>query len=268
MPGFRWAVACLSERSAHRVVRLALGGRVPPPVEDHVTFLADWSALLQEVTSRPPALVVFDDRTPGFGIRAVRRLRQALPATGLVAWIPPGSGAQQRVTKLAALGVDSFYLPGREREDLGESIDSARAAALTRRVLAGLEGVLPAALKGFLTRLLAAAVRPVDVSVASRLNFSTPRTLRRHLKAAGFPPPRILITWCRLFHASALLENPRRSVLNVTLALDFTSPDALRHALRRHAGLTPTEVRDRGLDFLLDVFVERHADGWWGLHGS
>lgn len=210
-----FAVACLSERATHRVLVTALRGRVPPPARDHVVFVSDWAALLEEVGSRPPAVVVFDDEARGFDVPAVRRLRRAVPRAGVVAWLRSSSTNPRLATELATLGIDGFQV-ARRRPD------------------------------------------PVELG----------ETLRRHLAGAGFPPPRILITWCRLFHAASLLENGRRSLLNVALALDLSSPDALRLGLRRHADLGPTEVRDRRLDSLVEAFLRRHREGWWGLHGT
>lgn len=194
-----------------------------------------------------------------------------MPRAGVVAWLRSRATDQRSVTEMVVLGTDEFFIAKGRRPDpveLGATIDRARASAVARRVLHGLGSALPAELGTFMNGLLRATVRPVDVSAAARLNFSSARTLRRHLKNAGFPTPRILITWCRLFHAASLLENPRRSVLNVTLALEIQSPDALRHRLRRHAASSPTEVRKRGLDSLLEAFVERHREGRWGLDGS
>lgn len=267
----RFAVACVSERRRFALIQEALLGRVPVPVREHVGIVSGWPQLLEEVAHRPPAVVIFDIHVSGFGIRAVRRLREALPRAGILAWIPRGSGDPRLVMKLLAAGTDDVFVPTGRQPDIGalaEAVDDARTAGVTRCVLAGLDGVLPAALEPFMERLLRATVRPLDVSGAAQLNYSVKRTLRRHLAEARFPPPRIFVTWCRLFHAAYLLENRRRSVLNVALALDFPSPDALRQKLRRHAGVSPTEVRERGLAFLLESFVERHGDGRWGLHGS
>jgi len=81
------------------------------------------------------------------------------------------------------------------------------------------------------------------------------RTVARRLRALGVPGPRALICWCRLIVAAWMLEGTTRTAESVALALDFASAGALRNALRRYAGLSVSDVRNRdGFQRVTDAF--------------
>lgn len=81
------------------------------------------------------------------------------------------------------------------------------------------------------------------------------RTLARRLHLTGLPPPPVVLTWYRLLHAAWHMElgAPKRDV--VARAVGFRSGAALTQALRQHARMSWTELRDRvGLAGLLARF--------------
>src|SRR5262249_40117171 len=72
------------------------------------------------------------------------------------------------------------------------------------------------------------------------------RTVSERLAAAGFPPPRRLLTWGRLIVAAHLLEDSHPSADRIAPALDFPSASAFPNICQRHLGATPGDIRARG----------------------
>jgi AraC-like DNA-binding protein len=72
------------------------------------------------------------------------------------------------------------------------------------------------------------------------------RTLLRWCVAAELPAPRRLLAWMRLVLASALLDDPGRTVLGVALACGYYSDNTLRRAFRDFLGTSPTRMRKGG----------------------
>jgi AraC-like DNA-binding protein len=84
------------------------------------------------------------------------------------------------------------------------------------------------------------------------------RTLRGRLARAGWPPPRDLIAWCRLLHATFLLDLLGSSAKRVAHDLGYSSASALQVSMKRHLGLTNSEIHERGgYPFLLERFARR-----------
>ena len=94
--------------------------------------------------------------------------------------------------------------------------------------------------------------------------------------AAGCPTPRALRTWCRLFVAGRLLEEPGRTVESIALQLEFDSTTGLRNALKRYTGHGASAIRAAGGeavacngDVTAEGFAERFVgaavDTWGGL---
>jgi AraC-like DNA-binding protein len=71
------------------------------------------------------------------------------------------------------------------------------------------------------------------------------RTLARWLRVSGLPPPADVLAWYRLLHAAWILEleDAKRDV--AATAVGFPSGAALARVLRRHVGITWTELRNR-----------------------
>jgi AraC-like DNA-binding protein len=97
------------------------------------------------------------------------------------------------------------------------------------------------------------ALTVVDVADAVGLH---PRSLHRRLQRVGLPSPSSSISWSRLFVAVRLMREGTRSVEDVALSLRFSSGSALRNMLKRHSGLTPSELRrPEGLSRIATIFT-------------
>ncbi len=122
----------------------------------------------------------------------------------------------------------------------------AEQACAAQQVLDAVGGALPAGVRSLVALYLRADERPPGVGEAARTLGVHRRTLVNRMRAAGCPAPRALRTWCRVFLAARLLEEPGRTVESVALQLDFDSPSGLRNTLRRYSGRAPAALRAAG----------------------
>jgi AraC-like DNA-binding protein len=87
------------------------------------------------------------------------------------------------------------------------------------------------------------------------------RTLRGSLAQAGWPPPRELISWCRLLHAAFLIDVLETPAKQAAAYLGYSSASALHVALRRHFGEGTRVLMERGgYPYLLVRFDGRLQD--------
>jgi len=104
----------------------------------------------------------------------------------------------------------------------------------------------PRAVREIVAACIAASDGVATVAdVARQLNRS-PRTLERQAVRAGLPPPHRVLKWSRLLRAAYRLEQPGANVKRIAEELGYPSPHALAQRLRRHTGLTLTELRTGG----------------------
>ena len=87
------------------------------------------------------------------------------------------------------------------------------------------------------------------------------KTLAGWCHASGAPPPRALVTWCRLIIAVERLADARWSIERVARAMGFGSGSALTGLIRRHIGLSRAELRERGSRVVVEMLVRRLAEG-------
>ena len=72
------------------------------------------------------------------------------------------------------------------------------------------------------------------------------RSLRKYCEHHGLPSPQWIIGWARLLMAAYYLEEPGRTIQQVSELLDFHSPAAFGNANRRYTGLTLSQLRQTG----------------------
>lgn len=72
------------------------------------------------------------------------------------------------------------------------------------------------------------------------------KTLDRRLARTIALTARELLGWARLIALAIRLETSTMSADAIATELRFASPSAMRNLLQRYAGLTPTELRQRG----------------------
>lgn len=186
-------------------------------------------------------------------------VRERLPKLPVVAWCPLPVGAGSSLVALARAGVHDVIMAGVD-DDHGHALrailDSAEQACAASRVLALLEGQLGRGARGLVEYGLAHGRSSPDVGAAAAALGVHRRTLVNWCRLEGLPSPAMLLGWCRLFLAAALLEQPAYTVERVALLLDYPSVTTLRNAFRRYACATATDVRHAGgLDYLVARFL-------------
>lgn len=187
----------------------------------------------------------------------VAEVRRQLPSVAVVAYCANAGGTSDDVLAFGRAGAHNLVLRGIDderhsfRAALGVAEQRCTAALVYERVRDQLpEGVAP-----LVSLYLRADGEPPTVARAADLLGVHRKTLVNRLAAAGCPTPRALRTWCRLFVASRLLEEPGRTVESIALQLDFETTAGLRNALKRYTGRGACEVRSAGgLAYVLAQF--------------
>jgi AraC-like DNA-binding protein len=223
--------------------------------------VAGWSELYRVASHSSADVVVFDPVVDGeFDLMECTAFHEAFPSLVLLPYCAVPLSTRVGLLRLVGLRIHNVLV----RDDgdgplaLRLALSESFAHATAGRVLSALEDVTPEDLLPLSRYLLRSAYRPVRPQELARFFCRHPKTLREHLRRAGFPRTEEWIGWARLFHAAQRLGDPGRTVEQVALALSFPSSVALRNQLRRYAGVSPRElVPAGGLEFLLERFRAR-----------
>jgi AraC-like DNA-binding protein len=234
---------------------------------------AGWSECRRLAAERGPHLLVFDPYGgTGLELGEARAFRDDFPAVVLVPYGDFQRRPARDVLVLAAeLGVQGIVTLNADDQaaSLRLILTEAQSATVVGRVLAGLEQVTPPELVPLLRIILQRAHAPVCPDDVANAFHRHCKTIRDHLRAAGFPPLNKLIVWARLFHAAMLLQDRSRSLESVALVLHFPSPSALHNQFTRYAGeRVRRAVHQRGVDALLEAFIARNASCDWEMRTS
>jgi AraC-like DNA-binding protein len=181
----------------------------------------------------------------------VERTRRDHPHVTVVAYCALARGdpaASAALVELVQAGAHAVVMrdvddsPHALRAALRGAEQASAAHVVRERAGAG----LPRAVRDLVSLYLRGDAAPPSVAEAAAALGVHRRTLVNRMRAAGCPPPRALRTWCRVFVAARLLEEPGRTVESVALQLEFDSPSGLRNTLRRYTGLPPQQLRAAG----------------------
>jgi AraC-like DNA-binding protein len=184
----------------------------------------------------------------------ITRLRYARPHMPIVMVesAPSSAAAQVREGLPTA---DATVTEGSRhfRRDVSRLIASATHRARRHTMSVTLAGLVPPPVQAAAGSAIERGHRPRSVRQLAAAVGVPRKTLDRRLGKAIRLTARQLIGWGRLLAAAMCLENPSATVSAVTAELEFASPSALRNLLQRYAGLTPTQLRQRGgADHLFD----------------
>jgi methylphosphotriester-DNA--protein-cysteine methyltransferase len=83
------------------------------------------------------------------------------------------------------------------------------------------------------------------------------QAIGRWCRAHQYLRPEELLVWVRLFIVAVMLERTSRTLEAIAADMHYQSPTALRNRLREYTGMTATQIRATGLDFMLTVFSRR-----------
>jgi len=193
----------------------------------------------------------------------IRNCRRRRPTVAIVGYCRASHDQSRDIIELAAAGIHEIvFLDVTDwgdilRRTLERAAQSCGAAQAFDRLLP----VIPAPLRPLIEYCLFFPQLSTSVPrVASALGVHR-KTLVNYTARYGFPSPSVLIAWCRLIIAAHLLESRGGAVERVALALEYPSATALRNTLRRYAGRRPAELREGGMDRIIDAFARLLAHG-------
>ncbi len=206
-------------------------------------------------------------------LHAGLRAFPTVPAVALVSQRDPA--ATEVLLRLGASGVrqvvDVTSPAGwaRLRDVVGRPATPA-VARVQGAVLAVLAEAPPDARLFMEAMLRLAPHTPTVRQLARKLDVRAGTLLTRFARA-GLPSPKNYLAGMRLVFAAELLEEPGRTVAEVALRLEYSSPQSFGRHLRTLLGITPSEFRTR-LPFpaALDRFVAQlftpYREVWEGFH--
>jgi AraC-like DNA-binding protein len=208
---------------------------------------AVWGALVEPVDAEGTSTVPL-----------LTQLREMLPRAPLVGYCRLEAGSSRDLVALARAGVHDVVFRGFSncRAALRAALVASEHAVVVSRVLAHLPTNINRNVRSLIEYGVLhgrALVGPAQVAAALGLHR---RSLVNRCQRAGFPPPAQVLTWCRLFAVAGMLEQPACTIDYVAATFGFSSGTGLRNLIRRHLGVTGTELRSQGgLDFVLGRFL-------------
>lgn len=229
-----------------------------------------WPECRRTAADRGPHLLVFDPYGPaGLALDDALAFRSEFPSIVMVPYGDfqrrPARDVLVLAAELGVQGVVTFNADD-QADSLRLILAQALSATVVGRVMAGLQAVTPPELVPLLRIILQRAHAPVCPDEVACAFHRHCKTIREHLRAAGFPPLNKLIVWARLFHAAMLLQDRARSLDSVAAVLRFPSSSALYNQLARYAGEdVRRSAQSRGLDALVDAFVSRLGRNDWKM---
>jgi AraC-like DNA-binding protein len=189
-------------------------------------------------------------------LSALRKFRRRHPSVALIA-ASDFNGREMELYHLGREGVAGVLRmeEGPTPRDILKVVDRALSTSLAEVVVQSVARDLPPLGKEAIRWAIERAeARPQVSDLAAALAFS-PKALHRELRALDLAPPRSLLLWGRLIQATHFLERPYETVEIVAFRLGYASGGALRKALKRHVGCSPTTLLQRGgLAWTLEAF--------------
>jgi AraC-like DNA-binding protein len=227
---------------------------------------ADWGEVITEFYPVNPLALVVEARVIDAQGRAlIQDLRRETPWVPVIVLGTLEDLPRESIVALAAEGVTTFVAPASPNGSaaLREAIESevgvpGRAAAALRRRWA--PDVPPAPVMAAVAFALQRSTERLSVDgMAAALGLSR-RTLRRSLKRAGAPSPRVLLQWGRVLWAVHDLEaDPKVTGEVVAGELGLASDNSLRNALAGCLDVRVNGARLMGLEGAVKKFVDSIA---------
>jgi len=211
-----------------------------------VDYVAELRSTVERLGESVLAIIV--EPRDAAGVTVVPTVKWSVEVNGdlpVIGYCSAGPHLSREILDLANAGIQELIVEGVSDTGraLRETLRSAAQASAAERALAAVVNLLPAAIHPVaeVTIRYPRDATSVD-SVANALAIHR-KTLvnlcRRHRVMA----PGLLINWCRLLLAAAMLSRTSRSADAVALELDFPSGSAFRNMLMRYAARRPRDLR-------------------------
>lgn len=193
----------------------------------------------------------------------IRYVRERQPGVPVVGYCRAGIAYASDVRLLAVAGVHELLFHG--IDDSGSAlrtvITMAGQACVADIVTHAFLPLLPERIVPFVRHVVSQPATAQHVTaVAAALGYHR-KTLVNQCAQGMLPPPKELISWCRLGVVGQLLGSSRCTIESIALQLDFPSDTALRNLVKRYLGMRATEVREHGgLGVVIAAFKRALAD--------
>lgn len=226
-----------------------------------MSTLEDCRALLQERLPAVAAVILEARDAAGVPTTSfVAQLCDHLPAVPIIGYcdVAPRGGGD--AVALVRAGVHDIVLRGVDDGAIAlrDALLGASHCTAANRVMSVLKAIVHPCVLPLLEHCVRFGRRPMTVAAVAQALGVHRKTLVNQCSRAKLPPPAIVLGWCRLFLAAALLERKSYAIERIALELDYPSSTALRNTFRRYVGATATQVRSQGgLEFVLDYFEGR-----------
>jgi AraC-like DNA-binding protein len=223
-----------------------------------VEGVRNWREVERRLKKGEPRGCVLDllDAKPPFTLTTLRRIRRTHHSVALVI-ASDFRGREMELYHLGRVSVDGVLRLEEEptAREIRAVVDRALTSSLAEMVVQITARDLPPLIQEALRWVIEnAEARPQVTALAAALAV-TPRALLKETDALELTPPRDLLLWGRLIRASHLLEHSHETVESVAFQLGYATGGALRKALKRHVGCSPTTLLRRGgLAWTLKVF--------------
>ena len=263
--------AWVTDAAARQRLAAAVTERLPRRVHaPAIQWCESAEALLAAVARGVATTTIVEiDDAPDDGTRIARvaelthTLRADYPAVPVLIYAPLTAAASRAIVTLAGAGITNVIIAG--YDDLNHAVRPILDAAVSACIAEAAYVRLSAAASRDVTAILGYALRyataaPSVASAAQALRVHR-KTLASWCHASGAPPPRVLVTWCRLIVAAERLAEARWPTERVARAFGFGSGSALAGLIRRHIGLTRAELRAAGSGVVVEMLAQRLADG-------
>ncbi len=249
-------IAALTAASPHCAIVLQAARSVGTVVE--CTRVAD---LVARAEAGGLSAVVLTGGSDAEGIGVLEgtiALRRAHPLLWIFLVARPGSGESRALLDVASVALRVVWLAA-SLHALQNTLSRALAAPAWSIAPLEIELLFATYAPRRVRRTLAQCAQgtrhlllPRDLSTQLKVPG---RTLRAGLARANWPPPRALISWCRLLHAAFLLDVLEAPAKQAAAYLGYSSAPALHVAMKRHFGEGTRALMERGgYSYLLERF--------------
>ena len=176
----------------------------------------------------------------------IRSIRARFPRLTVLGHVVMKPGMSSHVLSFARAGVHELIVAGIDDSALvlRHALQRAARRCLAEEVFSEINASLPREAAHLVRYCLEHASESPSIDDISRALGVHRRTLVNRMQNAMLPPPSELWAWSRVLLAARYLEMPGRSVEWVALTVGYPSANALRNALKRYAGLVPSELRE------------------------
>lgn len=227
-------------------------------------FCLSQRQLLQLSDAEPPDMVIVEPRDEAGlpNAAVITALRRARPTVRALVYCRLEPDDCHELPALGRAGASAVVF--RDFDDKGPAlrdvVDAAQISSCARAFVERLQRISPPAARGVVAYCARHASPKLSVEGLAFAFGVTRRTLVNRFARAGLPPPRTLVTWCRLLQATCDLSGQNVMVKETARIHGFGTGTTFRRVLRHHTGLRIADLRaDGAVDVVIDGLLSHSA---------